>query len=296
MLPFHHRRRPCALPTTGLRAWSAVVLAAAMVAATGCEPGTPGGGASRGASEPSRERFHFTRSTRALVRLDSSTGQMWLVPYGGEGGWVAIGDEPDPAEYPAENGRYRIYSLETRRRDMSEPTPKVLRIDGETGRTWTIELLDGARWVAIDEPAGADTTPDEEEAPAPAPSPLAGGAAGGAPVTAQDLGVISRDAIAADDPAAADFAQNLIQALEKDGMPPELQAWSARQLGQFPREIAVPPLLEALESEHAVVVVAAIHALKETGDPSTIPMIQRLERHPDPAVRAAVQEVVVEVE
>lgn len=273
---------------------TAVVLLAASLsaAALGCGPSGPQEGGSSPDIEAPKERFQFTRASAAIVRLDSSTGQMWFVPLGGQGGWMPLGDRPDPAGHPEVNGRYRVYSLEIRQRGMGmeEPSTRMLRLDGDTGRTWTIELLDGAAWVAIEEPVG-------EEGPAPltaSPEPAARVTIE-EPVTADALGVISSELLASDDAAAAEFAHNLVQALEKDGMPAEVQAWSARQLGQFPREIAVPPLLEALESEHPVVVVAAIHALKETGDPSTIPMIQRLQDHPDPSVRAAVREVVVEV-
>lgn len=289
---------PGSTPHTVRRAWLSLLMVAALAGGgLGCEPGEPDDAGSASAHQESLERFHFLRSSHAVLRLDSSTGQMWLVPYGGQGGWTPLGAAPTLAGIPGSNGRFEAFNLELKRRGMeAEPVPRVLRLDGATGRTWTIEVLDGAKWVQIDEPAAgspqvADTSSGDGP---PAPPPIAGDSS--EPMTADQLGVVPRETLEEDPTAASDLAANLVQALEKEGMPAELQAWSARQLGQFPPEVAVPPLLRALESEHPAVVVAAIHALKETGDPSTIPMIQKLARHPDPSVRAAVAEVVVEVD
>lgn len=285
------RRRP-----STMAAWT--IGAVLVTGLFGCGPGSDGTPAPGSGDAATRAQFQFSRTTNALLRLDSASGQMWLVPLGGEGGWTPLGDAPGPAGQPNANGRYRIYSLETKRRGLDDqPTPTLLRLDGMTGRTWTIEVLDGAQWVAVDEPAMEEPGLAESE-PSPAggaptaTAPRTGAEAGGAPIA---LGVVSREVLEADPAAADEFAHNLVEALEKEGMPPEVQAWSARQLAQFPREVAVPPLLAALQSEHPVVVVAAIHALRIAGDPSTIPAIQQLADHPDPSVRAAVEEVVVEV-
>jgi hypothetical protein len=265
-----------------------------------CDPGAGRSPDGQAPAEASRAQFQFQRSSHALLRLDTSIGQVWFVPYGGQGGWTGLGDAPDLAGEPAANGRFRVYNLETRRRGLEpESVARLIRVDGATGRTWIVEVLDGARWAQIDEPGGGRLA--AADSGQGASSDPAGTSAAGPPdpgptdMTAAELRIVSREMLEADDAAAAEFATNLVQALEKEGMPPEVQAWSARQLAQFPREIAVPPLLGALDSEHPVVVVAAIHALAETGDPTTIPRIQRLENHPDPAVRAAVREVVVEV-
>jgi len=56
----------------------------------------------------------------------------------------------------------------------------------------------------------------------------------------------------------------------------------------------VPPLVDALDSEHPEVVVAAIGSLSQIGAVNTIPKMLALKQHSDPRVRAAVEEVVVE--
>lgn len=280
-----------------------IVSCAALVAFSviACGPGTsvrPTSGAE--AVEQSVERYQFTRSARVLVRIDTATGQTWFVSTTGDGGWEPAGSTPDALGKPSLPGRYRVYTLEGSRRPAGNPTHRLLRVDGETGRAWTMELLEDPDWIGIEEPEGraiGEDAPAGSPAPAAVAPPQSGEppAAQQQPMTGADLDVVSRKMIADDEAGAAEFAKNLVQALEKDGMPPDVQAWSARQLGQFPKEVAVPPLLNALESEHPVVVVAAIHALRETGDPTTIPQILQLQSHPDPSVRAAAQEVVREV-
>ncbi|MBW2230543.1 MAG: HEAT repeat domain-containing protein [Deltaproteobacteria bacterium] len=270
-----------------------LVLAVALAGSwLGCDPGS--GGPKALHSEPSDHRFQFTRAKGLLVRLDTETGQAWFVPHTGDSDWTSVGGVPDPAGEPSLPGRYRIHNMESSRRTLGDSTQRMLRVDRKTGRAWTIELLDGASWVGISEPDGRALA--ESVAPEVTPSSSSGAQAPSPRVSAIDIDVVPRETLDQDEEATAQLVQDLKLALEKEGMPPDVQAWSARQLGVFRKEIAVPPLLKALESEHSVVVVSAIHALMATGDASTIPHILKLESHPDPAVRAAVGEVVVEVQ
>lgn len=55
---------------------------------------------------------------------------------------------------------------------------------------------------------------------------------------------------------------------------------------------AVRPLLGALDDPDPRVVLAALESLEILGDESIVPEISRLDRHPDPAVRARAQEAI----
>jgi HEAT repeat protein len=116
-----------------------------------------------------------------------------------------------------------------------------------------------------------------------------------APGRKVQLNTIPKDAFGKTPDEAAKDADVIIRALQKEGMPVEVQIWAAKQLGVFDKELAVEPLLKALDSDHPEVVVAAIGALGQISAPETIPKILTLESHADPRVRAAVEEIVVEV-
>jgi len=181
-----HAGRP-AMPASTLRPLAALLAAALAVSTLACGPGAPGGSpaaapAGAAAAAPSTERFQyiFLRSARQLVRVDSVTGQLWFVPHTGDGGWTSVGSTPPPAGTESRPGRYQVYSLEMGRRGAAEGRPRLLRVDGETGRAWTMELVEGAVWMGIDEPDGRVLAPDE---PAAAPAPGGDAAPGGGKLT-----------------------------------------------------------------------------------------------------------------
>jgi len=67
----------------------------------------------------------------------------------------------------------------------------------------------------------------------------------------------------------------------------EIRVWAAKQLAVFDPEVAVPPLKAALNDDQPEIIVAAIGSLSQLGDPTTIPSIQALQNHPNPAVQSA---------
>ena len=84
----------------------------------------------------------------------------------------------------------------------------------------------------------------------------------------------------------------VVQALQMQELSVEVRVWAATQLTVFESDLAVPPLLAALDDEQPEVVIAAIGSLQQLGDPTTIPKLQAMSSHPDPQVREAVQEAI----
>ena len=264
-----------------------VVLAAfliALFAAVGCSESRDSGGNQGGIDADYEERrFQFVRAGKLLLRLDSQLGVVWKVDENGDGGWVMLGATPDDGDEPNWNGRYALFSLKP---SGFGGAPRLLRGDRATGRSWMALAEDDSRWSPIQE----GLVPNEAEG-----SPAAGEPAAEDESEPISLTVLSKEVIENSPGEEAEKVAVVLQALEKDGLAVEFKVWAVRQLAVFSPEAALPPLLDSLGSEHPEVVVAAIHSLKELGRPKAIPKILALSQHPDPRVRAAVQEVVVPV-
>ncbi len=99
-------------------------------------------------------RYAILRGRELLVRLDTSTGQVWIVPPSGDGGWFAMGDTPSDAKYPNEPERYRVKQLAGPQGPvMGERSVRLLRLDMAAGRAWLAEAAFGAEWVEIPDTA-----------------------------------------------------------------------------------------------------------------------------------------------
>ncbi|MCH2186946.1 HEAT repeat domain-containing protein [Myxococcota bacterium] len=264
---------------------------------TACDsrPRVPAMSAGGGAESESAARFQFRRAGSLLVRINTATGATSFARDDGDGGWAPVGQPPAADGRPLKPGRYKIYAFGGQR-GLVESRVKVLRVDEEMGRAWSAELMDGAVWLAFAE-NGSEPEPAPQPAASPptAPAAITPGEAKQTTADTQRLGIVSRAALEADPEVADEYARHLAEALAKPGITPDVKAWAARQLSVFPPEVAVPPLLEALQSEHPIVVVASVRALNELQDPSTIPHILKLQNHPDPSVRVAVKETVTAV-
>ena len=266
------------------------------LAGAGCHEGPrvpemPAGSAGEG----SAANFQFRRAGGLLVRINTATGAASFARDDGDGGWGPVGQPPEDDGRPLKAGRYQIYAFGGQR-GLTETRVRALRVDEQTGRAWSTELVDGAVWMPFAE-SGIDPapTPQAEASPPPSPQAVAPIERKQGPADSQRLGIISQAALEADPEVADEYARHLVEALNKPGITPDVKAWAARQLSVFPPEVSVPPLLDALQSEHAIVVVASVRALKEIQDPSTIPHILKLQNHSDPSVRVAVKETVTAV-
>ena len=245
--------------------------------------------------EESAAQFQFRRAGGLLARLNTVTGAASFARDDGDGGWAPVGQPPQADGRPLRAGRYQIYVFGGKR-GLTETRVRALRVDEQTGRAWSTELMDGAVWIPFAE-SGIDPTPTPQAAANPPPSaePIAPIERKQSAPDSQRLGIISKAALEADPEVADEYARHLVEALNKPGITPDVKAWAARQLSVFPPEVSVPPLVDALTSEHPIVVVASVRALKDIQDPSTIPHILKLQNHPDPSVRVAVKETVTAV-
>ena len=226
-----------------------------------------------------KRRFQFVRASKMILRLDSALGVVWKVADNGDGGWAMLGATPDDDDEPNWNGRYGLFALKSR---VLGGPPQLLRVDRANGRSWLGLAKAGSRWTPIEEGQSPDPAAAGGEDPVADAKPV-------------HLPVVSKEIIEASVGEESEKIAVVVQALEKEGLPMEIKVWAASQLAVFPAEAAMPPLLDALQSEHPEVVVAAIHSLKTLGRPKAIPKILALSSHPDPAVREAVQAVVVNV-
>ncbi len=258
----------------------ALILLATLLALAGCDqPGNPPQTGGAADSSEDQRRFQFVRASKLILRLDTRLGVVWKVAENGDGGWGMLGATPDDADEPSGNGRYGLFALKS---GIMGGPPQLLRVDRATGRSWLALAKDGSRWTPIQE----GSNPEPETLPADA---------SGDPDGPISLRVAPKETI---ESLPGDENEKIVvvtQALEKEGLAVEIKVWAARQLAVFSPEAAIPPLVDALGSEHSEVVVAAIQSLKEIGRPSTIPKILALSGHPDPNVREAVQAVVVAV-
>jgi hypothetical protein len=256
------------------------VLLTALLALTGCgQSANPPQADGAIDSSSDRRRFQFIRASKLILRLDTQLGVVWKVAENGDGGWGMLGATPDDGDEPNWNSRYGLFALKS---GVMGGPPQLMRVDRATGRSWLALAQDGSRWTPIQE----GPNPEPETAPADA-----SGAQDG-PIS---LRVAPKETIVSLPGDENEKIAVVTQALEKEGLAVEIKVWAARQLAVFSPEAAIPPLVDALGSEHSEVVVAAIQSLKEIGRPSTIPKIMALSGHPDPDVREAIQAVVVPV-
>ena len=250
----------------------------ALVALAGCDPASgPSPGNEPGASASDEQRFQFVRARGLILRVDSSLGTVWMVDENGDGGWSMLGATPDDDDLPTTNGRYGLFALN--KGGITGGPPLLLRVDRGNGRSWITPAKEGNKWAAV------------REGQARAPEPEGEGAASG-DGDSVTLQVVSREIIEASPGEESEKVAVVVQALQKEGLALEIKVWAASQLAVFSPEAAVPPLLDALSSEHPEVVVAAIGSLRTIGQGSTIPKILALSQHPDARVRAAVDAVI----
>ena len=259
---------------TGFLPW----ILGALIALAGCQPaGSPSASDEPTASGGDEQRFQFVRARKLILRIDSAVGAVWVVDENGDGGWSMLGTTPDDDDLPRTNGRYGLFTLN--KGGITGGPPLMLRVDRANGRSWITPAKEGNKWTPV------------REGPAREPEPAGGEAASddGDEVTLQ---VVSREIIEASPGEESEKVAVVVQALQKEGLALEIKVWAASQLSVFSPEAAVPPLLDALSSEHPEVVVAAIESLRTIGQGSTIPKILALSQHPDSRVRAAVDAVI----
>lgn len=250
----------------------------ALVALAGCDPASgPSSSNEPGASTSDEQRFQFVRARGLILRVDSSLGTVWMVDDNGDGGWSMLGATPDDDDLPTTNGRYGLFALN--KGGITGGPPLLLRVDRGNGRSWITPAKEGNKWAAVREGQARAPEPEGEEA----------ASGDGDSVTLQ---VVSREVIEASPGEESEKVAVVVQALQKEGLALEIKVWAASQLAVFSPEAAVPPLLDALSSEHPEVVVAAIGSLRAIGQGSTIPKILALSQHPDARVRAAVDAVI----
>lgn len=243
-------------------------------------------------------RFFFTRTSRHILRLDSTNGKVWLVPITGDGGWVRLGGTPTPAGKPDSEQRYGLFMLDKGK----SGTATLLRIDKATGRAWVAKSSDSDEWIPVEEvedpplegPVGS------EAAAAPESGTKAGQPSASVSKSPQESEEVELQLIPAIRFGTTAEEQNanitvVMEALYKEGLPVEIKVWGARELALLLPEVAVPRLLDALDHESPEVVVAAIESLQTIGEPSTIPRIIALQNHPDARVREAAQAVIVQI-
>jgi hypothetical protein len=282
---------------------SLVALAAlALAGPMGCDSGSStrsGTNASDADPSDGTGPFFFTRTSRHILRLDSTNGKVWLVPISGDGGWVRLGSTPTPAGMPNHDQRYGLFMLEKGK----SGTVTLLRIDKATGRAWVAKSSDSDEWIPIDEvedpplEGGLDAEPEPEAAARP--NADANKEANTASKTPQGPDTEVLEIIPAERFGQTAEEQNanitvIMEALYKEGLPVEIKVWGAQQLAVLLPEVAVPVLVETLDHESPEVVVAAITSLQAIGDPATIPRIIAMQNHPDARVREAAQAVIVQ--
>ncbi len=282
-----HRSSGFHLVRTALGAALGLASAALMA----CGAGGPGSGAT--GSGEKEHRFQFTRTSGNLVRIDTSSGEVWTVPIGADGGWASLGGAPSDGGAPSQDGRYAIDALpRVRTVAVAHQTEPIMRTDRLLGRVWLGAAGGNRQWEEISEPNAGEAT---AAAPAAAkPETLA------PPITESaspqgGFNVLSKKALNTSPQQAAEDVEVVILALKKKELTTEMRVWAAKQLTAFDPNLATAPLLEALDSEEPEVIVAAIESLSELGVASAIPKILKLKQHADSRVRAAVDKTVVEV-
>lgn len=136
----------------GIRSFWLAATGALVLMAGACSAGD-------GREEP---RYEALRTREAMIRIDTLTGEVWVVPLDGDGGWVEVGSAPDPAGLPQESRRYNVQMLAATAKSGG---PKLLRADRLGGRAWLAPPTGGAVWTPITD---ADLPEQRGSAPAPA--------------------------------------------------------------------------------------------------------------------------------
>jgi hypothetical protein len=246
------------------------------------------------AASLSRQPYAFIKSPTMVARVDTATGQVSTVAINGDGGWKPLGSAPTADGSSNHLGRYGLLRLppigaggRPGRSSMLEP---VLLFDHATGRAWIAEMTQSSAWREIGADAQA-AVPDEDSVTSAASSQ----GSTGKPVDA-GLQVLSKQKLEAVGGMTKEDVDVFIQAIQKPGIDTDVKVWATLQLGAADPDLSVPPLLEALGSDEPRVVAAAVQALAQTGVPSVVPHILKLEDHPDPAVRASVAAAVKRVD
>ncbi len=265
----------------------------------GCGPQSTAPSAGNGGGP---ERFVFVRARLGLVRVDTSTGQVWTVPVNGDGGWEPRGAAPDLGDEPARNGRFQVMNVpppRSNRLGAGADSPPLMRVDRATGRTWLLESEAAMSWMAVGEsgqaPVAEPVAPTPQPTPTPRPAqPQAGTTGGDVPEAAYPI--LTGDQLGTTPDEKKKTLETLRTARTKTELPVKMRVWAVRQLGEVDPELAVPELLDSLSDGDPVIVAEAVRQLGRIGRGSTIPEILKLKDHPDAGVREAVSEVVVEVQ
>ncbi len=111
-------------------------------------------------------RFDVLRLRSELVRVDTRTGQIWLTPLDGAGGWVAVGSPASPEE-ASEDGRFAVKAVAPTRAPRfgeAPPPPELIRMDLEGGGVWTMLAARGSEWDEVDTSQMAGAEPPEARA------------------------------------------------------------------------------------------------------------------------------------
>jgi hypothetical protein len=243
----------------------------------------------RAASPDEPQPYQFLRGAAKLARIDTASGQVATVGINGDGGWKPLDSTPSADGISNHVGRYGLLRLPPHsagvRGGRSATLEPVLRFDRATGRAWIAEITQPSAWREI----GSDAP--IEGPPADSPSSQTGTG-----VDSQHLPVVSKEVLDRAGGLSKEDIEVFVQAIQKPGIEPEVKIWAVLQLGVVDPDLSVPPLLDALESDDPQIVVAAVQSLTQTGVPSVVPHILKLEDHPDPAVRAAVAAAVKRVD
>jgi len=228
--------------------------------------------------EKREPRYSVSRVHNTLIRLDRLTGEMWITPHTAAGGWRPAGESADPTGADADEAAAPVYSVHPLDPKLMPlgAARYVMRANHVTGQAWVGKLSVEPNWREIPKSGGTVE---------------AGATKQNGPTF--DLPVLSKEALDSAITSKED-AEAFAEAISKQGLPVQVRVWATLQLGQLEPDVAVPPLLIALEDDEPEVVVAAITALRNTGVASTIPMILKQKDHPDERVRAAVSQEIIE--
>ena len=136
--------------------WRSAARLAALACAVswlGALPGGLGGVGSAAAEEG--HRFTVLRASKLLIRIDSRTGQVWITPSDGDGGWKRVGAAVTEGG-SEENGRYQVRVLGPQRSSTvtigpsAQQPPELIRMDVLTGRAWLADARSGAVWSELE--------------------------------------------------------------------------------------------------------------------------------------------------
>jgi hypothetical protein len=267
-----------------------------------------GQGGGDGSPAPStgsiNERFRFVKGRENITRIDTSSGETWRMPITGDGGWVAFGEARTDDGLPKRIGRYSVTPMSAtvgRPKRGAAPQIRLLLVDSDSGRSWLALDTPQAQWALVGEGSAAAESAPRDLARGPSQAPSADEATSAeAPEGAGELSymgisleVPKEKVDVSSEQALADVAI-LVQLLEDESLARANRLWAIGQMGRYPADASVPPLLEALGAKDPVVVIAAVQALSMVGDPSTIPHILKLQSHESPEVRHSVRSTIME--